>query len=239
MTAPELAGRGVLARLRAGMSDPESQRQWHLVANDGIIATAGILEGFAGAGASQRSLLLAATVATIAGMLAAGGAEWVEAAGEREAQLTAAEEEAAELARDPEAERAELVAHYEARGLTPELAREVAHQLMAHDPLAAQLESEHGIREVISTSDTVRTGVGSAIAYAVGAAIPLLITVLAPYRIEKWAIAAAVLVSLVVTSFIGARTGHTSVGRTLLRTLAVGAGTMVVSYMFGQLVLCP
>jgi VIT1/CCC1 family predicted Fe2+/Mn2+ transporter len=236
MTPPAFPRPSVFARLRTTLFDPESLRLWRLVANDGIIATAGILEGFAGAGVSHHSLLIAATVATIAGMLTAGGAEWAEAAGEREAQLTAAEQEAAELARDPEAERAELVAHYEARGLTPDLAREVAQQLMAHDPLAAQLDSEHGIREVISTYDTVRTGVGSAVAYAVGAAIPLLITLLVPYQIEKWAIAAAVMVSLIVTSVVGARTGHTSVGRTLLRSLAVGAGTMLVSYVVGLLV---
>jgi VIT1/CCC1 family predicted Fe2+/Mn2+ transporter len=235
---PSASGRpALLARLRVALSsDPESQRLWRVVANDGIIATAGILEGFAGAGAGHHTLLIAATVATFAGMLAAGGSEWAEIAAEREAQLTTAQAEAAELARDPEGELAEVVAHYEARGVSPALAREVAHQLMAHDPLAAQLDSEHGIREVISTSDAVRTGVGSSLAYAVGAAIPLLITLLAPYQIEKWAIAAAVTVSLVVTSVVGARTGHTSVGQTLLRSLAVGAGTMLLSYLVGQLV---
>lgn len=236
MTAPALARSGMFAGLRSAFSDAGSLRLWRVVANDGIIATAGILEGFAGAGAGHRSLLIAATVATVAGMLAAGGAQWVEAADEREAQLTTAEEEAEELARDPEAERAELASHYEAMGLAPELAREVAHQLMAHDPLAAQLDSEHGIREVISTSDTVRTGIGSAIAYALGAAIPLLITIFVPYRIEKWAIAAAVVVSLAVTSIVGARTGHMSVGPTLLRTVTIGAGTLLVSYFVGQAV---
>jgi VIT1/CCC1 family predicted Fe2+/Mn2+ transporter len=221
---PSAAGRpAVFTRLRTSLSDPESQRQWRVIANDGIIATAGILEGFAGAGASHSSLLIAATVATIAGMLAVGGAEWTEAASERDAQLTTVADEAAELALDPEAERAELVAHYEAQGLTPELAREVAQQMMAHDPLAAQLDSEHGIREMMSTFDTVRTGVGSALAYGIGAAIPLLITLLVPYRIEKWAIAASVMVALIVTSVVGARTGQTSVRHTLLRTLAVGA----------------
>lgn len=236
MPPPTLARPAPFATLRSALSDPGSLRLWRVVANDGIIATAGVLEGFAGAGASHHSLLIAATVATIAGMLAAGGAEWAEAAGEREAQLTTAEEEAAELASDPEAERAELAAYYQARGLTPALAREVADQLMAHDPLAAQLDSEHGIRTVMSTSDAVRTGVGSAIAYAIGAAIPLLITIFVPYRLEKWAIAAAVIVSLVVTSVVGARTGHMSVGTTLLRTLVVGAGTMLVSYFVGRLV---
>ena len=99
MTPPASARPAVLARLRAGLSDPESLRQWRLVANDGIIATAGILEGFAGAGASHRSLLIAATFSTIAGMLAAGGAEWAEAAGERDSQVTAVEDAVDALAR--------------------------------------------------------------------------------------------------------------------------------------------
>ncbi|WP_017936334.1 VIT1/CCC1 transporter family protein [Nocardioides sp. Iso805N] len=227
---------GLLPRLRSAVSDRESLRLWRVVANDGIIATAGILEGFAGAGAGDHALLIAATAATIAGMLVAGGSEWMEAADEREAELTTAEEEAAQLARDPEAEWAELVAHYEARGLTSELARAVADQLMAHDPLAAQLDVEHGIRELTSTRDTVRTGVGSAIAYGLGAAIPLLITLLVPYNVEKWAIAAAVAISLTLTSIIGARTGRMNLGPTLLRTLTVGAATMLVSYAVGQLV---
>src|SRR5215467_2582710 len=67
-----------LARLRAAVTDPNSLRPWSVVANDGIIATAGILEGFAGAGASHATLLTAATSATIAGRLSAGGSEWVD-----------------------------------------------------------------------------------------------------------------------------------------------------------------
>src|SRR6476659_6017580 len=81
---------GRLDWLRAAVADRESLRSWTQVANDGIIATAGILEGFAGAGAGNRTLITAATTATIAGMLAVGGAEWAEAAAEREAQLRAA-----------------------------------------------------------------------------------------------------------------------------------------------------
>src|SRR5262249_48247423 len=132
-----------LGWLRAAVADRELRPSWLQVANDGIIATAGILEGFAGAGSSDRTLITAATVATIAGMLSVGGAEWAEAAAERDAQLKAADEEAAEIARQPHVEHAEVVAYYEAKGLTPQLAREVADQLMAHDPVDAQLESEH------------------------------------------------------------------------------------------------
>ena len=245
MTAQERSGAGVtdpaarpapLGWLRAALADRNALRSFTLIANDGIIATAGILEGFAGAGASDRTLVTAATTATLAGMLTVGGAEWAEAAAEREAQLTAAEEETADLARQPDVEHAELVAYYEAKGLTPPIAREVADQLMARDALDAQLESEHGILEVMSRGETVRAGIGSAIAYLLGAAVPLLVTVAVPVAVESALILAAVVVSLIVTSGIGARTGHMNLGRTLARTLAVGLGTMAVSYLAGTLI---
>src|SRR5215472_19073246 len=132
--APHPAARHApLGWLRAAIADRESLRSWTQNANDGIIATAGILEGFAGAGASDRTLVTAATTATIVGMLSVGGAEWAEAAAEREAQLAAADEEAAEIARQPDVEHAEVAAYYEAKGLTPQLARAVADELMARD----------------------------------------------------------------------------------------------------------
>src|SRR5215472_2843158 len=197
-----------LAWLRAAVADRESLRSWTQIANDGIIATAGILEGFAGAGASNRTLITAATTATIVGMLSVGGAEWAEAAAEREAQLVVADEEAAQIARQPDVERAELVAYYEEKGLTPQLAREVADQLMASDAVDAQLESEHGILEIMSRAEPVRVGIGSAIAYLLGASIPLIITIVVPVAAETSLILVAVVVSLIVTSSIGARTGH-------------------------------
>jgi VIT1/CCC1 family predicted Fe2+/Mn2+ transporter len=147
----------------------------------------------------------------------------------------AAEEAAADIARQPGAEHAELVAYYETKGLTPQLARQVADQLMEHDAVDAQLESEHGILEVKSRADVVRAGVGSAVAYALGAAIPLLITLTAPVTAEAWTILVAVLVSLTVTSIVGARTGHMNLRRTLTRTLVVGIWTMGVSYLVGKL----
>ena len=236
MTTDATSGHGPLDRLRVILTDPQSLRSWILVANDGIIATAGILEGFAGAGATSRALLLAAVVATIAGMLAAGGAKWAEIEAEREAQRRAVAEEAASLAVQPEAELDELTAYYEAKGLAPELARVVAEQVTAHDALAAQLESEHRILEVISPLDAIVAGVGASVAYALGASIPLLITILVPVAIEAWAIVAAVVVSLVVTSIIGARTGNMDVGRTVVRTLAVGIATLTVSYAVGLVI---
>jgi VIT1/CCC1 family predicted Fe2+/Mn2+ transporter len=245
MTAQERSGAtvaaaparpGPLGWLRGAVADRESLRSWTQVANDGIIATAGILEGFSGAGATDRTLITAATTATIVGMLSVGGAEWAEAAAERDGQLMAADEEAAEFAHQPDVEHAEVVAYYEAKGLTPELAREVADQLMARDAVDAQLESEHGILEIMPRAEPVRVGIGSAIAYLFGAAIPLIITVVVPVAAESWLILTAVFVSLIVTSSIGARTGHTKLPRTLARALVVGLGTMAVSYLAGSLI---
>jgi len=227
---------GWLARVRAVVTDPNALRPWSVVANDGIIATAGILEGFAGAGASHEALVTAATSATIAGMLSAGGWEWSEAAAEREAHLSVAEEEAAELVRQPDVELAELVAYYEAKGLGPELAREVAGQLMTRDALDAQLESEHGILKIKSRAEVVLAGVGSAVAYALGAIIPLVITLTVPVTVEAPTIFVAALASLTVTSIVCARTGRMNVRRTLARTLAVGIWTMAVSYLVGTIV---
>ncbi len=107
---------------------------------------------------------------------------------------------------------------------------------MAHDAVDAQLESEHGILEIMSRAETVRAGIGSAIAYLLGAAIPLIVTVVVPVAVESLLILAAVFVSLIVTSAIGARTGQMKVRRTLARALAVGLGTMAVSYLVGSLI---
>ena len=227
---------GQLAWLRAAVADRESLRSWTQIANDGVIATAGILEGFSGAGASNRTLITAATTATIVGMLSVGGAAWAEAAAERDGQLAAADEEAAEIALQPDVEHAEVVAYYETKGLTPQLAREVADQLMAHDAVDAQLESEHGILEIMSRTEPVRAGIGSAIAYLLGAAIPLIVTMAVPVAVEGSLILASVVLSLIVTSSIGARAGHMKLLRTLARALVVGLGTMAVSFLAGSLI---
>lgn len=224
-----------VARLRAALANESSLRSWTVDTNDGIIATAGILEGFAGAGASEMVLITAAIVAAIAGGLSLGGAKWSEEAAEREAQLRLAAEEAEQLATSPDDEMSELAGYYEGRGVSPEVAALVAEQLTARDALAAQLEAEHGIREVMSRSAPVWAGVSASIAFMVGAVIPLLITVLVPVQIETWAILLAVVLSLTFTSIIGALSGHITVIGTLIRTLTVGIGILGISYLAGLL----
>jgi VIT1/CCC1 family predicted Fe2+/Mn2+ transporter len=201
-----------------------------------VIATAGILEGFAGAGADDATLVLAGMAATVAGMFTAGGAKWAEVASEREAQLAAIDEERAELKLQPGVELSDLTAYYEKKGLSHALALEVAVQLMKRSPLKAQLESEHGILNVISRADVIQASLGSAIGYGLGAAVPLFVTVAVPVRLETWLVVAAVALSLTFISVVGARAGHLDVARTLRRTLLIGFVTVGISYLVGMLV---
>ncbi|QAY59360.1 hypothetical protein ET475_04720 [Microbacterium protaetiae] len=216
--------------------DAATLRSWAVDANDGIIATAGILEGFAGAGASDNVLVVAAAAATVAGALSLGGTTWAEASAEREAQLIIAAEESAALAAHPDDEIAELTAYYERKGLDAALARQVAEQLSERDALRAQLESEYGIDDVMSIGETVGAGVGAGVAFLVGAIIPLLITIFVPGALETWAILIVVALSLGLIAVIAARTGRVSLTRTLVRSLSVGVGTMIVSWLVGALV---
>jgi VIT1/CCC1 family predicted Fe2+/Mn2+ transporter len=228
---------GPLADLRARFRDAAAYRSWTIDANDGIIATAGLLFGFAGAGASNRLLLFTAAAATIAGGLSVAGASWAEEAAERDAQLLYAEQERDDLATDPHGELEELKRHWEAQGLSPEVADEVARQLTAHDALAAQLDWEYSFDEPMPATYPIWFGLGAGLAYMVGALVPLLITYFAPVDIEPWAILAAVMVTLVLSSLVAARTGRLMPRRMLARTLTVGVLTLVVSYVAGQMLL--
>lgn len=228
---PEVPGPRLLERLRAFAAP----RQWAVDANDGVIATAGLLEGFAGAGANDRTLIIAASVMIVVGSLGLGGAKWAEEAGELDAERRIIEEEAAQLAASPEHEIDELADYWEAKGLSPEVARQAAEQLSARDALAAQLEYEHDIDEPTPGWHPALAGVTSGLAFLLGSLIPLLITIFVSGAIEVWAILFSVVVSLVITSWLAARTGRMSLRRTLTRTLVVGIGTMAVSYAAGFL----
>jgi len=230
-----MARRTLLSELREYLQDSRSWRAWSLAAQDGIIATAGILLGFAGAGAGDNTLLVAATAATVAGMLSAGGANWSQAATEREAQLSALEVERSDIDEWRGEARLEVVEFYEQKGLDRDLAIRVVDQLMVRSPLKTALEAEHGILEIASRAEVLFSGIGASVAYTLGAAVPFVMTFYLPVNIETWVIFLAVLVSLTVVSIVGARAGQMNVRRTIARTLTVGVITIVVSYLVGEI----
>ena len=149
-------------------------------ANDGIIATAGIVEGFVGAGARGSTITIAAFAAMVSGGIALGGAKYSEEAAERDAERALVEEERQQLAMLPHDELAELAEHYRTRGLSPDLAARVAEELSAHDALAAHVVAEHGIDLASPRTPPVVVAAASGVAFAIGAAVPLLTVLLAP-----------------------------------------------------------
>lgn len=204
-------------------------------ANDGIVATAGIVEGFAGAGLPGQTVALASVMATVAGSLAVGGAKYAEEAAERDAELAMLDEERRQLATAPDQEIAELAAFYEGRGLDPDLARRVAEGLTAADALAAHAYAEHGLREVRPASAPYVVGVSAGGAFALGAAVPLLTTLLTPGDLSMAVTFVAVLLSLALTSVLVARHDRTEVLPMLLRSVVTGAVAMSVSLAVGTL----
>ena len=220
--------------LRDYLRDREARRNWSLTAQDGIVGTAGILLGFTGAGATQGTLIVAGTAATVAGMLTTGGAKWSETAAERDAERRAIRDERREIRQQRETEREELIRYYRGKGLSENLAEQVSDELMRCAPLRAGLESEYGILELTSRADAALAGAGAAIAYALGAMIPFLIVYFLPLSMEMWVIVISVIFSLILTSVIGASAGHMDIGRTMQRSLLVGLVTIFVSYVVGQ-----
>ena len=202
--------------------------------NDGIIATAGVIEGFIAAGAGTTALLAASIAATIAGAGALSGVKFGEAAAERDAELAVIAQETSDIARDPESEIGELATHFEEQGVARDLAVEVARQISAHDALAAQLDVEHGIRDRTPASEPYARAAGGAVAFLLGGALPIAIVLLAPPHLRAAATIVAVLTSLAITAVITAQLGRASVWRTITRSLAVGALTLLLSVVAGS-----
>lgn len=203
-----------------------------LGANDGIISTAGLVVGVAGATSDSTAILIAGLAGLVAGSLSMAAGEYVSVGTQRDTQTAMLALEREELKDEPEAELAELADIYQAKGLDAELALEVATALTRHDALGAHAEAELHI-DPNDLSNQWSAAFASLIAFAVGALLPLLTIVLCPASIRVPATFAAVLISLVVTGSISARLGQAPMRRAILRNVGGGAIAMVVTYLIG------
>lgn len=204
--------------------------------NDGIIATTGVVEGFAAAGWIGPQLVLAALCSMIAGGIALGGGRYAEEVAEREARLALIAEEREQLTRAPEDEFVELVSIYEGKGLSPRLAREVAAELTAIDALAAHIDAEHQLALQDDHRAPMIIAVAAGLAYVLGAAIPLVAILVTPNDLRAEVTAIAAVISLVVTSALMSKLGVARVSRTVRRTLLVAVTAMGLSWLAGLLV---
>ncbi len=203
--------------------------------NDGIIASAGIVEGLLGAGASSKILLVASIASMVGGGIALGGMRYAEAADERDAQQATLEAERRRIDLTPAEEEAELAELYQDRGLSPQLARAVAAELSAGDALAAHAEAEYGIVLRDRPAPLWATAVLAGLAFALGAGVPLLVILLAPPAWRSATTVLAVFAALSLTALVISALGRTNLLRTMFRTVSIGMATMVLTYLGGSL----
>jgi VIT1/CCC1 family predicted Fe2+/Mn2+ transporter len=206
-----------------------------LGANDGIISTASLILGVASASAARGDVILTGVAGLVAGAMSMAAGEYVSVSSQSDTEQADLDRERRELAEQPAAELDELAAIYEARGLDPALAREVATRLMAGDALAAHARDELGISE-ISTARPVQAALASAATFAVGAAAPLVIVLAAPTAIVIPAVAAGSLLFLALLGYLGARAGGAGTLRPMIRVSFWGALAMAVTAGIGALI---
>ncbi|MEV6568429.1 VIT1/CCC1 transporter family protein [Streptomyces kronopolitis] len=204
-----------------------------LGANDGIVSTAGLVVGVAGATDERAALLTAGLAGLLAGSMSMAAGEYVSVSTQRDSEEAALATEKRELATEPQAELIELTELLEGKGLDGRLAREVAEQLTEHDALRAHAEVELGIDPDELTNPWHAAG-ASFLAFTVGALLPLLAIVLPPTGQRLWITVLAVLVALALCGWSSARMGAAPVRRAILRNVAGGALAMGVTYAAGS-----
>lgn len=199
-----------------------------LGANDGIVSTSSLVVGVAAAGTGRTEVLIAGLAGLVAGAMSMAAGEYVSVSSQTDAEQADLARERRELAETPAAELEELTRIYESRGLDRGLAEQVAHQLTERDALASHARDELGISETV-TAHPIQAAVVSALTFAVGAVVPLVVALLAPPAQISLFVAAATLVSLAVLGALGASAGGAAVLRGAFRVTFWGALAMAAT----------
>nr|WP_295659140.1 VIT family protein [Polymorphobacter sp.] len=205
-----------------------------LGANDGVLSTASVIAGVAAANPGGRQVLLAGVAALVAGAMSMAAGEYVSVSSQADTEAADLAREAQEQKDDPRGETRELAAIYIKRGLSADLAKQVAAQLMAKDALAAHARDELGITEV-STANPVQAALASAATFTAGGIWPVLTVVFVPPAVLLYATFAVALVVLAVLGAAGARAGGARLFPATLRVVFWGALAMAVTAGVGRL----
>ncbi|MDR0783727.1 MAG: VIT family protein [Propionibacteriaceae bacterium] len=206
-----------------------------LGANDGIVAISGLVIGVAAAGAGQGALLTAGLAGLAAGALSMATGEYVSVSTQRDTEAALIAKEQLELDQFPEAELAELAHFYEAKGLSPQLARTVAQELTANDALAAHAEVELKINHEEFTNPWHAAG-ASLTAFVAGSILPLAAILLVPDPARIPVTVAAATLSLALTGLISAKLGYAKPYKAIGRNVFGGLLAMTITYLIGILV---
>jgi VIT1/CCC1 family predicted Fe2+/Mn2+ transporter len=205
-----------------------------LGANDGILSTSSLVLGVAAAHATHSNVLVAGVAGLVAGAMSMAAGEYVSVHSQADTEQAALKIERAELKADDAGEHKELTAIYIARGLGPALAKQVARQLMAHDALGAHARDELGISETLRARP-LQAALASAGSFAVGGAMPLLITAIAPAASLIPLVAGTSLVFLALLGGLAARAGGAGVAVGAIRVTFWGALAMALTAGIGAL----
>jgi VIT1/CCC1 family predicted Fe2+/Mn2+ transporter len=225
---------------------PRSHREQHrterigwlraavLGANDGIVSTASLVVGIAASHASRSAVLVAGVAGLVAGAMSMAAGEYVSVSSQADTEAADLNRERKELATDKVFEQQELASIYVGRGLEPELARQVAAQLMAHDALAAHARDELGISENLSARP-VQAAFSSAGSFAIGAALPMLTVFLVPESKLVIAVSGLSLIFLAALGVLAARAGGAPILKSAFRVTFWGALAMALTAGVGAL----
>lgn len=207
-----------------------------LGANDGIVSTSSLVVGVAAAGTGRSEILIAGVAGLVAGAMSMAAGEYVSVSSQTDAETADLERETRELSETPESELEELTQIYIARGLERDLAERVAVQLTEHDVLGTHAREELGISEIV-TSHPIQAALVSALTFAIGAVVPLIVALSAPVSQITPFVTVSTLIALAVLGGLGASAGGAGITRGAVRVVFWGALAMAatagVGYLFG------
>lgn len=207
-----------------------------LGANDGIVSTASLIAGVAASQVSQATILTTGIAALVAGSLSMAAGEYISVRSQADTEEADLQLESQSLRGSADQELEELIGIYVERGLTPDLAVQVAHQLTRHNALDAHARDELGI-SVHHRARPTQAALASACSFAAGAALPLLVATVAPLPVLIVIVSAVSLASLGLIGAIAAHAGGAPIGRAAMRVMLLGAlaisATTGVGRLFG------
>lgn len=206
-----------------------------LGANDGILSTSSLIVGVAAAGQDKAAVLVTGLAGLAAGALSMAAGEYVSVSSQADAEAADLARERKELVELPQMEREELAQIYVGRGLTPDLAHQVADQMMAHDALAAHARDELGITD-FAAARPLQAASASAAAFSAGALLPIAMALLTPQAYAAPAVAAGSIVGLILLGVLGARAGKAKIGRSVVRVVFWGLAAMAATAVLGRLI---
>ncbi len=209
-----------------------------LGANDGIISTASLMMGMAAALASPQTLLATGIAGLVAGALSMAAGEYVSVSSQADVEHADLARETQELKDDPANELRELTGIYVARGLAPALAQQVAEALSQHDPLAAHARDELGIQPAQSAAP-LQAALASAGAFALGALLPIVTSLLVSNRHVIVGLTISTLLSLAVLGAVAAKTGGAPIVRGAVRVVLWGSIAMAITAGIGRYFAVP